>query len=367
MTLFSRRRLIEKPRSGALDQGCSNGLALRQAGVWRGRVVTAGLWGLVCLAAIGGTAGLVRPSGAPVVVAAPAAEPAASAAVMGTAEWAVRTVLPAETADAAGMAVAAPGRRESVVVDQAVRVVSATAIAAVSGEREGSWTVTVAAQVVVAPTGPLVWWFLTVGVVDTDTGPVVVSDPALISAPGAAVGRVELAGSLRPPDDSDAAVATTVSFLTALLSGDPAVGRWTAPGFDVPYPAVGAEVFADVTVERVATTMGEESRSVRAEVTATTASDGVVHLAYEVQVQVRSGRWEVTGFGPPTPTGADPIEPGSPPPPVAAPSSPTDPVTAEPAPDVTGPSGATAGPSPTSSTSTTPVTNGPPPAPEGET
>jgi hypothetical protein len=138
---------------------------------------------------------------------------------------------------------------------------------------------------------------------------VVVSEPALVPAPAAAKDRVTLAGTLRAPDLGDPAVETTTAFLTALLSGDPSVGRWTAPGVELT-PAVGQGTFDRVTVERAAVTrLGDDTRRVLVTVTARTTNDASLRLVYEVTVAARDGRWEITSIsGAPTISVTDPAE-----------------------------------------------------------
>lgn len=300
------------------------GLELNPASSWRPWAVTALLWFLVVLAAVGGVAGLVRPVPASTSDGARVVEPVLSPQVAGSAEWAVRAAVEAPSRADAGRVLAVPADRTT-SGDQVMQVRSASTIAARLVE-DSYWAVTVAAEVHLGD-APALSWFFEVGVADTADGPVVVSEPALIPAPPAAQGRAALAGTLRTPDLGDPVVATTAAFVTALLSGDPSVGRWTAPGVDLA-PAVGQGIFDRVVVERAAVTrLGDEARRVLVAVTARTTNDTFLRLVYEVTVAAREGRWEITTVsGAPTMSVTDP--PGSDEPrPGPAPAEPTAPTT----------------------------------------
>jgi hypothetical protein len=282
------------------------GLEVAEASLWRSWAVTALLWLLVAVGAVGGMAGLFRPVSEAAPDVASVTVPELSAQVAGTAEWAVRTAVPASTRHEAGRVLAVPTDR-SFGLGEAVQVLSASTIDGRVVD-ESYWAVTVAAEVDLGE-ATAVLWFFEVGVADTPDGPVVVSEPALVPAPAAAEGRVTLAGTLRAPDLGDPAVETTAAFLTALLSGDPSVGRWTAPGVELT-PAVGQGTFDRVTVERAAVTrLGDDTRRVLVAVTARTTNDTSLRLVYEVTVAAREGRWEITAIsGAPTMSVTDPLE-----------------------------------------------------------
>ncbi len=267
---------------------------------WRSWAITAALWAFVSIGAIGGVVGLTRPQvnsvtdglGGELTDVVPPPE------VLGMAEWAVRTALPAADVQAIGADVAAPGERER-SSGGTVRILSATAVAADPID-DDYWAITVAAEIELGP-GQVVRWYLEVGVIDDPSGAYVATDPALVPAPSAPEHQVEPEGTLRTPDPSDSSVATVASFLRALLSGDPAVGRWTAPDVTIG-PAVAPDTFVDVRVSRAAIAEVDAGiRRVRVEIVATTATDSTVALAYEVTLAIRGDRWEVTAMsGAPT-------------------------------------------------------------------
>lgn len=275
-------------------------LRIARANEWRAWAVTAGLWSLVAVGALGGVVGLMRPPVAAQAVEEPDADvaPILPPEIMGVGEWAVRVAVPAVDTPTAGMVIAAPADRPR-VAGGVVRVMSATAVAA-DQLAEDYWAVTVAAEVELAP-GDIVRWYFEVGVISSPSGAYAATEPALVPAPSSSESRIEAEGTLRAPDLSDPPVETVASFLEALLSGDAAVGRWTAPGIDID-PAVAPGTFAEVRVARASThEVDPRTRRVRAEVVAATRTDAVVALAYEVVVVARRDRWEVTSVsGAPT-------------------------------------------------------------------
>lgn len=286
-------------RSEAPESGASAGLAVARSNRWRAWTITAALWGLVGLGAVGGFVGLSRAPLPPLVdVGAVEERESVPPAVMGAGEWAVRVAIPATDTHTAGEALASPAVRPQ-RTRPALRVLSATAVAA-ERVNDDYWMVTVAAEVELESAG-VDRWFFEVGVAEQDGLAIAVSDPALVSPPPSPAGALELAGTLRSPDLSDPILETVSSFLTALLSGDPAVGRWTAPGVDIE-PAVRNGTFEQVRIDRASIDdVDLETRRVRVEVSATTPTDAVVVLAYEIVVVDRGDRWEVTAVtGAPT-------------------------------------------------------------------
>lgn len=306
------------------------GLEVTEASLWRSWAVTGLLWLLVVVGAVGGLAGLLRPVPTPASGVASVTEPELSPQVAGTAEWAIRAAVPATSREEAGRVLAVPTDRSFDVADP-MQVLSASTIRGRLVD-ESYWAVTVAAHVRLGE-APTLAWFFEVGVAETADGAVVVSEPALVPAPPAAQGRVTLAGPLRAPDLGDPAVETTASFLTALLSGDPSVGRWTAPGVELA-PAVGEGTFDRVIVERAAVTrLGDDARRVLVTVTARTTNDTSLRLVYEVTVAARQGRWEITAIsGAPTMSVTNPLEIDEPRP-APAPVEPTEPTSPPSSPD----------------------------------
>lgn len=265
--------------------------------------MTGALWALVVCGALAGVVGLARSGaaesqGAPVLRDEPRVAPGE---VLGTAEWAVRVSLAGPD----------PATASSVVVDRAGRprgsatgvdVVAATAIRAEPVE-DGYWAVVVATDVRPAERDVIFRWFLEIGIAETGSGPVAVSDPALVPAPVAPVGSVEVTGpGPGRPDRSGPVTETVSSFLTALVTGDPAVNRWTAPGVDV-WPAAGPGVFGEVELTGIAVTRHPgNAATARAELSVEMDDESVVVFAYTVELVEREGRWEVTEVG-----GAPPI------------------------------------------------------------
>lgn len=267
---------------------------------WRSWAITAALWAFVSIGVIGGVVGLTRPQVNSVTdgLGSEPTDVVPPPEVLGMAEWAVRTALPAADGQSIGADVAAPGERQR-SSGGTFRVLSATAVA-VDRVSDDYWAVMVAAEIELGP-GQVVRWYLEVGVIDDPSGAFVATDPALVPARSAPEHQVEPAGTLRAPDPSDPSVATVASFLRALLSGDPAVGRWTAPDVTIG-PAVAPDTFVDVRVSRAAIAEVDAGiRRVRVEIVATTAMDSTVALAYEVTLAIRGDRWEVTAMtGAPT-------------------------------------------------------------------
>lgn len=314
-------------------------------GPWRSWAVTGALWALVICGALAGVVGLARSGaaesqGSTVV---PDQPDVAPGEVLGTAEWAVRVSLTGPDPATASSVVVDPaeGRRAGVA---GVDVVAVTAVRAEPVE-DGYWAVVVATDVRSAGRGSIFRWFLEIGVVETGSGPVAVTDPALVPAPVAPVGSVELTGpGPGRPDRSDPVTETVSSFLTALVTGDPAVNRWTAPGVDV-WPAAEAGVFGDVELTGIAVTRhGSDGATARAELSVEIDDDSVVVFAYTVQLVEREGRWEVTDVG-----GAPPIsEPVD---------DPDDDPSVPPSPAATGVTPAPTSPAVTGAGSSSPTTN----------
>jgi len=300
----------------------SDGLAVGALRPWRSWAVTGGLWALVVCGALAGVVGLARSGaaesqGAPVVRDEPRVAPGE---VLGTAEWAVRVSLAGpDPATASSVVVDPAGRRRASATG--VDVVAATAVRAEPVE-DGYWAVVVATDVRPAERDVIFRWFLEIGIAETGSGPVAVTDPALVPAPVAPVGSVKVTGAgPGRPDRSDPVTETVSSFLTALVTGDPAVNRWTAPGVDV-WPAAGPGVFGEVELTGIAVTRhAGKTATARAEITVEMDDESVVVFAYTVELVEREGRWEVTEVG-----GAPPISgPGDDPdnePPVPPPPSP---------------------------------------------
>lgn len=247
----------------------------------------------------------------------PAAPSQAPADVLGSAEWAVRVALAAPDSELAALALADPADRPRATASR-VEVAAAVAVRAESAGDQ-YWAVTVATDVRSAVTGAAQRWYLEVGVVETGSGPVAITDPALVPAPLLPVNAVQLDGPAPArPDRSDAVVTTVESFLVALVTGDPTVNRWTAPGVEM-WPAAAPGALAEVDLTAIAVERnGSSEATARAEVAVVTTDDLVVVFAYTVRLSERDGRWEVLDVGatPPLRRIVDPadLEPLAPPP-----------------------------------------------------
>ncbi len=219
---------------------------------------------------------------------------------MGTAEWAVRVALLATEMPAVEAVIVDPASRPR-ISGQSVEVVGAVAIRA-EPLSDGYWAVTVATDVRSA-TGVALRWYLEVGVVETPSGPVTTSDPALVPAPATVTGAVELAGQgPGRPDQTDPVVQTVGSFLTALVIGDPTVNRWTAPGVDI-WPAASEGTFAKAELTGIAVSRDGAGATARAEITVEMTDESTAVFAYSLDLAEREGRWEVTRVGGAPPLG----------------------------------------------------------------
>lgn len=297
---MGRRATQSKNNADTLTAGA---LAIAPHPQWRSWATTGALWALVIGGAFAGVLGLARTGhattiGTSGVIAEP---PTASSEVLGTAEWAVRIALTSPGAPAAEVAIADRASRSRTDAPH-VEVLAAVAIRA-EPVGDGYWAVTVATDVRSAPDVASLW-YLEVGVVETAAGPVTATDPALVPAPASVAGTLEIAGqSPGRPDQTDPAVETVRSFLAALVTGDPTVNRWTAPGVDI-WPAAAERTFTDVDLTAVSITRDNTNEATaRAEITVAMPDESVVVFAYTVGMTEREGRWEVTHVGGAPPLG----------------------------------------------------------------
>lgn len=289
-----------QPRTGAASLTPS-ALASAPHRKWRSWAVTGALWTLVLGGAVAGILGLAR-SGQAASIAAPSvvAEPLiAPSEVLGTAEWAVSVALLATETPAVEAVIVDPASRPR-IAGSSVEVLGAVAIRA-EPLSDGYWAVTVATDVRSA-TGVALRWYLEVGVVETPGGPVATTDPALVPAPAPVTGAVELAGQgPGRPDQTDPVVQTVGSFLTALVTGDPTVNRWTAPGVDI-WPAASEGTFVKAELTEIAVSRDGAAATARAEIAVEMADESIAVFAYSLDLAEREGRWEVIRVG-----GAPPI------------------------------------------------------------
>jgi hypothetical protein len=287
---------------------------------WAQRAARSGLWGLIGLSAIGGVAGLLRPTGIKSLPTPAPIEWPVPAYVTGFAEYAVRSWLAATPElngplDALFLDPPEPSDRH------ALHPMAVTAIGA-RPESDGYWAVTVAAVVesLEVPVGQATTLFFEIGIVESDDILAAAATPALVAAPPSTVGS-------RPAptfsaEAGDPIAATLEGFFRSLLVGDGDISRYLAPGTVinavVPAPFVHTEVIA--LSERRA----EHDVVVRVELGAAAADGAEWTLGYEVSLVERDDRWEVSSIsGAPavTPTTAEERSPQVAPDPTATTSA----------------------------------------------
>ncbi len=161
------------------------------------------------------------------------------------------------------------------------------------------YAVVVAAEVVAADQadGRPVWVpagtrFYSVGVVETETGWVVVGLPALIPAPTRAPAPEPLIGRLDGLDAVPGLEEMLPRFLAALLAGDGELARYLSTSAQVaeiePPPFVTVEILQAGLVEI------DRLTQVTLVVRATDSGERVQVLQYSLVVELRDGRWEVS-------------------------------------------------------------------------
>lgn len=172
----------------------------------------------------------------------------------------------------------------------------------------GYYAVTVAAEVVAADTdseGQPVWVpvgtrFYSVGVAETETGWAIVGLPSLIPAP-VRVTVQELAVDRRGGLDGIPGLEEMLSrFLAAFLAGDGELARYTSPSSLVvsvqPPPFTGVEILEAGVVET-----SDGVTEVAVLVRATDVAGRAQVLEYDLVVELRDGRWEVSRLLPAPP------------------------------------------------------------------
>lgn len=258
------------------------------------RVISGLLWVLVVSGPLLGGLALLRPAGSP---AGPAAAPTAPAAVTGLAELAVRAHLAALPADVP--AAVAPGhtalRADEGALEgltPAQRVTAArsvgtdvhVAVLAVEPAGPGRWGVTVGA----VRDGRVEAWLVTVAA--AADGPVVETFPALVGLPARGTPPTPLLPGLRAPEPENPVHAAVDGFLTAMLTGEGDLARYTAAGTTVAVPAPSAA--ADL--RRIAAAPLSGGRATALAEVRLRRADGAVHLLhYPLLLQPSGGRWEV--------------------------------------------------------------------------
>lgn len=259
---------------------------------WAQRAARSGLWGLIGLAAIGGVAGLLRPTGIESRPTAAPIEGPVPAHVVGFAEHAVRTWL-AATPEVAGPLVQLFLDPPELSDGRAVRPMAVSAIAA-RLEDDGYWAVTVAAVVesLESPVAPTTTLYFEIGIVEADGDLVAAAAPAIVGAPRSAVGSRPV--PISAPEADDPIAATLDGFFRSLLVGDGDLSRYLAPGTVI--NAVLPAPFVDTEVTGLSSRRSEREVAVRVELGATAADGAEWTLGYEVSLTARDDRWEVASM-----------------------------------------------------------------------
>jgi hypothetical protein len=294
-----------------------------------------GLWTAVALGCLGGCVGILRPAPeAAAPVAADTTDDAVPAPVAGVAERAVQAWLVADAdhqEDLDSLFVEPPAGDE--LETAGLSLVASDAVAG-HATGTGSWTVTVAVQVMEAahgadsgdllgeaddgagatpgtdptatdPTGTddptslpaASTWYVEVTVVgSTGTGLRALTTPAIVPAPAVPGSdwKPDRQGA-EEPDPSDPIVDTIDGFFAALLTGQGDPARYLSPGIQIgridPAPFVGISV-THIEVRHGQRTAADLARA-WVDVQVTTARGARQALAYELVLAQREGRWEV--------------------------------------------------------------------------
>jgi hypothetical protein len=161
----------------------------------------------------------------------------------------------------------------------------------------GYWSATVACDLMASideQYGPVGVRHYSVGVATGQggTGPVLVSLPALVPAPPAAEPPELVASSFEAPDPDDPQVSTIREFLGALLLGEGAIGRYTAPGVRI--AAISPPPFASLEITEAAIADPEaDETAARVTIHALDEHGLAQRLHYALDLQEREGRWEI--------------------------------------------------------------------------
>ena len=196
-----------------------------------------------------------------------------------------------------------------------------TATVAAEDLGEGYWSITVAAEVLVAVVEEAAssqdepgaagyrrhgTHYYRVGVLVADDRYVATSLPGEVPAPALAEAP-KLAGlGLQRPKPDDPIATAVRQFLAAYLAGQGEIERYITPG--APVQAVQPAPFAGVEVTRLAQVEPTDPKAptvVRAETAASTAAGAVQVLHYALELSERQGRWEVRQVLPAAPLQGD--------------------------------------------------------------
>ena len=280
----------------------------------RSQLARLAVWALVASGPLLGVAALAQRS-APVRTAAASSAPADTTGAAGVAEVFLQTFLAAGQGTESAVRVYYPGYPDQTQPpDQ--REAEAVEVIASRATSPGVVTVELAAHVMGAATGggwtDLGWHFYQVPMAQTPGsagGYLALSLPAEIQAPAELAQEPNNNYSDNDAPTSGTPLSAAVGqFLSAYLTGQGALSRYTVPGSTL--AAVSPAPYASVTVTQLSTDSTSEAdtsnavpgagsvRHVLATVTATAAGGYSYQLAYPLVLQVVAGQWEVSTLAP---------------------------------------------------------------------
>lgn len=270
----------------------------RRAGVGPATMVRAGavcLWVLVVVGAVSGVAGLARPT--PRLAAAQSPPPASPVTATGWAQLYVSAWLAAGEGDEAQLRSFFPGAPALTGVRSGGLWAPRTEAVAATETSPGYWSVTVAAEVMVAEPGgwkPAGTRHYLVAVAAAGPALVATALPAQVAAPPLARPpklAFQALGSRVPPELKD----SVERFVAAYAAGDGELERYVTPRS--PLRPVRPAPFAKTEVESVAVdgpVATDRPVRVLATVRATDPAGRVAFLSYPLALASRDGRWEIT-------------------------------------------------------------------------
>lgn len=271
------------------------------------RMATVGLWALIITGALAGFVALAGASGGSPPPVAEASE--SSVGAEGFAELYVAAWLDAGEGQEESVRALYPDAPALRDVDAGSMYAARTATVAAEDLGEGYWSITVAAEVLVAVVDEAAssqdepgaagyrrhgTHYYRVGVLAIEDGHVATGLPGEVPAPALA-DAPKLAGlGLERPELDDPIAAAVRQFLAAYLTGQGEIERYITPGAAIqavqPAPFAGAEV---TRLAQAAPTDAAAPTVVRVETAATTAAGAVQVLHYALELSERQGRWEV--------------------------------------------------------------------------
>ena len=284
------------------------------------RIATVGLWAMVITGALAGFVALAGASGVSPPPVTEANE--SSVGAEGFAELYVAAWLDAGEGQEDGVRALYPDAPALRDVDAGSMYAARTATVAAEDLGGGYWSITVAAEVLVAVVDEAAssqdepgaagyrrhgTHYYRVGVLAIEDRHVATSLPGEVPAPALAeMPKLAGLGLERPrPDDP---IATAVrQFLAAYLTGEGEIERYVTPG--APIQAVQPAPFAGAEVSRLALAAPTDPGAltvVRVETAATTAAGAPQILHYALELSERQGRWEVRQVLPAAPLQAAP-------------------------------------------------------------